>query len=187
MSRRIEEIHSDEAERKKYLEEQVKEYIPAAVELELTNQPDWKSSSQPLVAEFSLKIPGWVAGAGRRALLPVGIFSATEKHIFEHTNRVFPIYFEYPFEKVDDVTIDLPLGWQVQSLPEPKSQDSHVVAYSLKVEKDASSVHLTRMLTVDFLLLETKYYPALRNFFQIVRTGDEEQIVLQPGAASASN
>jgi hypothetical protein len=35
--------------------------------------------------------------------------------------------------------------------------------------------------------LEAKYYPALRNFFQAVRTGDEEQIVLQPGTASASN
>lgn len=165
----------------------MKEYIPAAIELELANQPDWKSSSQPLVAEFSLKIPGWVSGAGRRALLPVGIFSATEKHIFEHTNRVFPVYFQYPFEKVDDVIIDLPLGWQVQSLPQPQNQDGHIIVYSLKAEKDASSVHLTRKLTVDLLLLETKYYSALRNFFQVVRTGDEEQIVLQPGAANASN
>ncbi|MGA7893800.1 MAG: DUF3857 domain-containing protein [Candidatus Sulfotelmatobacter sp.] len=187
MSRRTEEMHSDDTERKKYLEDQMKEYIPAAIELERANQPDWKSSSQPLVAEFSLKIPGWVSGAGRRALLPVGIFSATEKHIFEHTNRVFPVYFQYPFEKVDDVIIDLPLGWQVQSLPQPQNQDGHIIVYSLKAEKDASSVHLTRKLTVDLLLLETKYYSALRNFFQVVRTGDEEQIVLQPGAANASN
>jgi hypothetical protein len=165
----------------------VKEYIPAAAELDLIRQPDWKSSSQPLVAEFNLKIPGWVSGAGRRALLPVGIFSAPEKHIFEHSDRVHPLYFEFPFEKLDDVTVDLPLGWQVQSLPQPKKQDAHVVAYNLTAEKNASSLHLTRTLTVDLLLLEQKYYNALRNFFQVVRTGDEEQIVLQPGNASASN
>jgi hypothetical protein len=35
--------------------------------------------------------------------------------------------------------------------------------------------------------LDVKYYMALRNFFQVVRTGDEEQILLQPGTASASN
>jgi hypothetical protein len=40
---------------------------------------------------------------------------------------------------------------------------------------------------VDFLLLDPKYYGALRNFFQVVRTSDEEQIVLQPGTASAAN
>ncbi len=187
MSRRVEEIHSDDTERKKYLEEQVREYVPAAIELELTNQPDWKSSSLPLVAEFTLKIPGWVSGAGRRALLPVGIFSATEKRVFEHTSRVYPIYFQFPFEKLDDVTIDLPLGWQVQSLPQPQNQDGHVVVYNLKAEKDAGSLHLTRKLTVDFLMLDAKYYPALRNFFQVVRTGDEEQVVLQPASTNANN
>ena len=187
MSRRREELHVDDVERKKFLEEQVKEYIPAAVELDLTNQPDWKSSSQPLVAEFSLKIPGWVSGAGRRALFPVGIFGASEKHIFEHTNRVHPLYFEYPRERVDDITIDLPLGWQVQTVPPPQKQDGHVVVYTLSVEKNGSSLHLTRKLTLDLLLLDSKYYLALRNFFQGVRSGDEEQIVLQPGAASASN
>jgi hypothetical protein len=187
MNRRLEERHSDETDRKKYLEDQVKEYIPAAAELELTNQPDWKSSSRPLVAEFTLKIPGWVSGAGRRALLPVGIFSATEKTMFEHANRVHPIYFAFPFEKVDDVTIDLPDGWQAQSLPQPRNQDGHVVTYNVNVEKDAKSLHLSRKLKVDVLLLEPKYYAALRNFFQVVRSGDEEQIVLQPGTATASN
>jgi hypothetical protein len=187
MERRVEERHGDAAERKKYLEDQVKQYIPVGTELDLTNQPDWKSSSQPLMAEFNLKIPGWVSGAGRRALLPVGIFSATEKHIFEHTDRVHPIYFQFPFEKVDDVTIDLPAGWQVQSLPQPQNQDGHVIAYDLKAEKGANSLHLTRRVMVGFLLMDTKYYAPLRSFFQFVRTGDEEQVVLLPGAASASN
>jgi transglutaminase-like putative cysteine protease len=187
LSYRQEERHSDDIERKRFLEEQLKEYIPAASELELTNQPDWKSSSQPLIAEFKLKIPGWVSAAGRRVLLPVGIFSAPEKHVFEHTTRVHPLYFEYPYSKVDDITINLPLGWQVQSLPQPQKQDGHVVAYNLDAAKDAGSVHLSRKLMIDMLVLEAKYYPALRNFFQAVRTGDEEQIVLQPGTASASN
>jgi hypothetical protein len=187
MDRRVEERLSDDAERKKYLEDHVKEYIPVGSELDLTNQPDWKSSSLPLVAEFNVKIPGWASGAGRRALVPVGIFSATEKRIFEHADRVHPVYFAFPFEKVDDVTVDLPLGWQVQSLPPPQNQDAHVVAYDLKVEKGANSLHLTRKVKVDVLLLETKYYPALRSFFQVVRTGDEEQVVLQPGTANASN
>ena len=138
MDRRVEERHGDDAERKKYLEDQMKECIPVGNELDLTNQPDWKSSSTPLVAEFSLKIPGWVSGAGRRALLPVGIFSAPEKHIFEHADRVHPIYFEFPFEKVDDVTVDLPLGWQVQSLPQPQKQDAHVITYDLSAENAAT-------------------------------------------------
>jgi uncharacterized protein DUF3857 len=188
MQRRVEERNEDDSERRKFLEDEAKEYISAASEIDLTNKPDWSSSSTPLMAEFTLKIPGWVAGAGRRAMLPVGIFTASEKRVFEHTERMHPIYFEYPFEKVDDVTIALPVGWEVSSLPPAKKQDGNgVVVYELKAENDKSTIHLSRKLKVDLLLLEPKYYAALRNFFQVVRSGDEEQVVLQPVGASASN
>ena len=73
--------------------------VPVGCEVELTNQPDWKSSSPTLVAEYTLKVPGWVSGAGRRALLPVGLFSAPEKHLFDHAERVQPIYFQFPFQR----------------------------------------------------------------------------------------
>jgi hypothetical protein len=188
MQRRLEERNEDEADRKKLLEDQAKQYIPVASEVDLTNKPDWSSSSLPLVAEYNLKIPGWAAAAGRRALLPVGIFSATEKHVFDHADRVHPIYFEFPFEKQDDVTIALPPGWQVNSLPPEQNEGSgNAVGYTLKVENNKQTLHLTRKLRVDILLLDAKYYPALRNFFQVVRKGDEQQIVLQPGGPSAGN
>jgi hypothetical protein len=185
--RRLEEHLVDDAERKKFLEEEVRESIPVASEVDLTNQPDWKSSSPPLVAEFKLKVPGWVSGAGRRALLPVGLFSAPEKHLFDHAERVHPIYFEFPFQRVDDINIDLPLGWQISTLPAPQKQDGHVISYTVRAENNKGTLHLNRTLNVDFMLLDAKYYGALRNFFQIVRTGDEQQIILLPGGASASN
>lgn len=188
MQRRRDEMHEDEADRKKFLEDEAKEHIPAASEVELVNKPDWSSSTPPLIAEFRLKIPGWVSGAGRRALLPVGIFSAAEKRVFEHTERVHPIYFDFPSGKEDDVSISLPAGWEVSSLPPPQNQGTpHVVLYSLKAENDKGKLLLTRKLNVDILLLDKKYYGALRDFFQVVRTGDEEQVVLQPGKATAKN
>ena len=186
MHRRSEELHEDEADRKKTLEEEAKDYIPAASEVELTNKPDWSSSTPPLVAEFKMKIPGWVSGAGRRELFPVGIFSANEKRVFEHTERVHPIYFEFPSQKEDDVTISLPLGWEVSSLPPAQNQDAKAAVYILRAENDKGTLHLSRKLNLDLLLLDQKYYSSLRNFFQVVRTGDEEQIVLQPIGATAS-
>jgi hypothetical protein len=85
------------------------------------------------------------------------------------------------------LTIELPPGWQVSSLPKALSQGTQPVSYKLKVDVDKTKLHLSRTLNVDLLLLETKYYSAVRNFFQIVRTGDEEQVILQPGPAIARN
>ena len=187
MELRREERDDDEADKKKTLEDEVKSYIPAASTLELVNKPNWTSSSSPLIAEFKLKVDGWASAAGRKFMLPVGLFSADEKSVFGHTERVHPIYFEYPSEKNDDITIALPTGWQVSSTPRDAVQDAHVISYSLKAENNKSSVRITRKLNMDVLLLEQKYYPALRNFFQLVRTTDEEQILVQPGDIATAN
>jgi hypothetical protein len=106
--------------------------------------------------------------------------------LFDHAVRVHPVYFEFPSQKVDDVTVDLPLGWMVSSAPPAQDQNAKVVAYTLKVDHDAGALHWTRTLNLDLLIVDTKYYPALRNFFQVVRTGDESQIVLQPASATAN-
>jgi len=140
-----------------------------------------------LVAVFNLKIPGWASSAGKHATLPVGFFVEHEKHMFEHANRVQPIYFDYPYEKLDDVTIELPSGWQISSVPAPKTQDAKLLVYDLKVENSGGKLHVVRKLDMDVMILEVKYYPAVRQFFQLVRSGDEEQVLLQPGAISAGN
>jgi hypothetical protein len=136
---------------------------------------------------YDLKVPGWASAAGRRALLPVGLFAATEKQLFEHADRVHPVYFQFPFEKVDEVSIDLPLGWQVSSVPKPLDRDAKAAKYALKVESDKGTLHLTRTLQSSLLMIDTKYYGTLRSFYQTVRTGDEQQIIVQPEAAAARN
>jgi hypothetical protein len=187
MYHRLEERYADEVARKKYLEERVTSQIGVPAEAELSSKPDWTSSETPLVAEFDLKIPGWASNAGKRVVIPAAIFTAGEKGLFEHANRVHPIYFNYPYEKADDVTIELPPGWQVSSVPPPQDHNGRVIIYSLKVEQAPGTLRLTRKLTIDTLLLEQKDYAALRNLFQAVRTSDGVQIVVQPGEIHASN
>jgi hypothetical protein len=185
--RRAEERFTDDAARKKYLEDDVKESISAASEVELTSAPDWKNSSNSMVAIFSLKVPGWASAAGRRSVLPVGLFCAPEKHLFEHAERAHPIYFQFPSQRNDDVTVELPAGWRILNMPASQAIDRGVVLYGLKAANENGTLKLHRTLTMDLLLLDSKSYPALRTFFQTVRTFDEQQVLLQPSSDSASN
>jgi hypothetical protein len=187
MDRRTKGLHADEVAWKKTLEDEVKRQIPLAAEAELTNHPDWSNSEAPFVAEFRLKVPNWALNAGKRTALPTGIFVAHEKNIFEHADRVHPIYFEYPYQELDDITIELPEGWKANGAPPVQAGDIKVVSYKLQVENHNETVHVVRKLNFDFMLVEQKDYQTLRRFFQSVRSSDDEQILLQPGAASASN
>jgi transglutaminase-like putative cysteine protease len=184
---RVQERNEDDTARKKHLEDVLKEYVPASVEVELKNKPDWKSANDPLVAEYEVKIGGWASSAGKRALLPVGLFGAPEKHIFEHANRTFPIYFRFPFQRVDEVNIQLPTGWQVGSVPKAVDRDAKAVQYALKIDGSGSSLHFRRLLRSDLFMVSADKYSVLRAFYQLVRTSDDQQIVLQQGAVAAAN
>jgi hypothetical protein len=177
--------NDDDVARKKFLEEAVTSQIEGAAQAELTNKPDWANSETPLVAEFNLRVPDFLVNAGSRAVIPAAIFTSAEKNIFEHATRVHPIYFDYPYQNVDDLTLDLPNGWHAGSLPSAVNQGQKELQYSLNAEQGQGTVHLTRKLTIGFILIDRKYYPALRGFFQSVRGGDSEQVVLQPGESHA--
>ena len=178
--------NADEVARKKSLEEHVKALIPASAEAELTKKPDWSNSEMPFVAEFAVKVPGWASGSGRRLLVPVGVFAASEKHIFEHSERIHPVYFAYPYGDLDDVTIELPAQWQAVAVPKARTRNGDNTAYSLKVEDNRRTLQITRQLNVDIFILEKDRYSILRNFFQAVRAGDEEQIIVESGPGGAS-
>ena len=78
----------DATSRKKIFEDMVRESVPGAIDVELQNQPDWKSSS-PALLKASIRSRcrvGWRALA-KRALLPVGLFSSPEKNVFEHRDE----------------------------------------------------------------------------------------------------
>ncbi len=178
--RRMEERNEDDAARKKFLEDDVKEWVPPGFEVELRNGPDWKNSAVPFVAEFSIKAENWAVTAGRRMLIPIGFFVAYEKTLFVQENRIYPVYYHFPHETRDEVNLDLTPGWVMTALPADKDLDQKLVAYKLRVENRHGSAHITRVLKVDFVLLDAGYYGALRSFFQQVRSSDEEQIVAQP-------
>ena len=187
LRRRLDQRNQDEVARKKYLEDELRDLIPVASEVKLSNTPEWTNSATPLVADFDVKVPGWVSRSGKLALCSAGIFSGSEKHIFDSAERVHPIYFDFPAETVDDVLINLPAGWQVNNLPQPKDKNYRVVAYSLSAQGDKTSLRLSRKLDINNILFDTKYYGPIRTFFQEVRAGDSEQAVLQPGTAVNSN
>jgi len=183
---RTDDRDQDETHRKKGLEDEIKSYIPVHADVELINKPDWTSSLAPLIAEFNVSVSGWGSSAGKKAILPAGLFTASEKTQFQRVQRVHPIYFHYPYQVEDDIRISLPAGWQISSVPNPATLEGNVVSYAFKSEADKDAVHINRKLRVDALLLAQKSYPVLRAFFQSVRVADEGQVLLVPKVMSST-
>ena len=96
------------------------------------------------------------------------------------------MYFRFPRQLEDDVTIDLPAGWTMSSVPQPGSADIHVAVCKWTADGTSSTLHLKRDLSIETLALPVKYYDQLHDFFQAVRRSAEEEAVVSipPGAST---
>jgi hypothetical protein len=180
--RRVSERNEDATDRRKFLEDELEAVIPTGIDVKLTNTPDWAGSETPLVAEYEVRVPGWAASAGNRALMPMGLFSKSEKHMFEHSARVHPVYFGFPYRHADDISIELPPGWQVNAVPKARAVDINVTSYSSSAQTSGGTLNIKREITLNTILVQQKHYAQLRDFYQAVRAGDEDQVVITPGA-----
>lgn len=183
--RRLSERNEDATDRRKFLEDDLEGSIPSGSDVKLINTPDWAGSETPLVAEFELRVQGWAAAAGSRAIFPVGLFGGNEKHMFEHSNRVHPLYFMFPYHHLDEIDIELPSDWQVSAVPKARAADINVFAFKSNTQSAEKKLNIRRELTLNTILVQQKFYGDVRDFYQLVRSGDEDQIVITPVPPSA--
>jgi hypothetical protein len=184
LERRIHNREADPVGKRQALEDEVKAWLPAGATVELSGTPNWEESELPLRAEFHLKLIKWGADTGRRMLLPLAIFQANEKHPFPNAKRTHPIYFRYPFREFDKITLAVPAENQVESLPAPHDEVFPSSRYTASWSSQGDKVQLVRRLVMDEYFMKVERYPMLRMFYDKVRAGDEEQIVLKATASA---
>jgi hypothetical protein len=180
------EREDDETGKKKFITDKVKEWLPSTAKFDLTSVTGWDTPETPLEAQGNLRIAGMGETVGRRILLPIGLYEAGQRQLFDASARKQDIYFHYAYEDVDDIAIQLPTGVQASSLPAPQVLDpGGQLKYEISVKKEGSVLHVQRRLTVGGIIYPVAYYSAIRQFFSTAKSNDEQQLVLQ--APSSGN
>ncbi|HET8923289.1 MAG TPA: DUF3857 domain-containing protein [Candidatus Acidoferrum sp.] len=179
LSRRIKAIDQDEAQRRKDLEEAVQRSLPQGAVVKMLSANAWENSQSPLVAQFQIQVPNYANRAGQRLMLPVAVFHTNGQTPFTSSRRTHDIYSDYPTEVYDDVTLALPASVQVESLPASGKIDRGIVNYESSAEKQGNSLRLKRSLKMGVYYVPVEKYPALRQFYDQVRSSDEQQAILK--------
>ena len=177
--RRFNGRDEDDTERKKNLEKYFEHWMLLKGDIELVEANDWKNANLPFVAKFKVTLPGYASQVGKRTLLPGTFFAGSYRNPFTATKRTNPIFMDYEFDDNDDVTITLPKSYQVESLPKALNDKNAVAELSATYANDNGTLHFTREFKFKTLGLEAKYYAALRQYFQAVQAGANEQAVLK--------
>jgi hypothetical protein len=184
-TRRLEGKDEDETGRNKMITDEIKEWLPSSAKFELTTITGWGKPETPLEAQGKLTLPGLTESVGKRVLLPLGLYEAGRPQMFQSAGRKQDIYFHFPFEEEDDITIKVPPGWHAEALPDPDVIDpGGQLRYEISAKQDGDALHVQRKLVVGGILYPVDSYRAVRKFFGAAKEGDEKQVVLQTTPSS---
>ncbi len=184
LERRLSALSTDEAGRKKELEDELKLWLPANATVEMTGSAAWDKEYEPLTAIFKIEVPEFASAAGKRLLVPTALFSPKKKRTLKSGPRKFPIYYHYAFTEVDDVSLQIPEGYSAETLAASQTAATNFAKYSSRASITGNYVNLERSLRLAGVMFPPEKYDELRNFFAKVRAGDELQTVLHQGPPS---
>ncbi len=178
LDRRLIAIETDEAGRKKALEDEMKQWLPAQATVTMIGAEGWEDSSEPLVADFKIDLPAFATTVGKRLLVPTILFQAKQEATFQSPVRKYPVYYPYAFSEFDAVTIQLPEGTALENPPAPL-----VAGFIWGDYQNTTKISGNKIISARNLVLKQHYfdpsgYTELKRFFDQVRVGDELHAVL---------
>jgi hypothetical protein len=185
LEHRLDELQTDEAGRKKDLEDELRGWLPTGAAIKLTKSEGWETSDSPLTAIFSVEMPSYASAAGKRLLVPAYLFQARQMDAFKHVDRKFPVYFPYAFSEVDKVSITIPAGYTLENAPQKQSARLGYAGYQNLAQYDGKELITQRVLQVNGIFFRLEQYPEMKDFFGKVQAGDEQQAVLTGGSVNA--
>jgi hypothetical protein len=178
--RRVEAREEDEIGRKKLLTDEIKGWLPPDGKFELTNVNNWDKNDEPLEIQGKITLPSMGQLAGKRLLLPVGLYLSSQRQIFDANTRRQDIYFTFQNETIDDITIQLPMGCQPSGIPPPRNLNpGGGLHFEISAKQENTTIRIQRKLVVGGMLFSAEIYPEIRNFFHTTKSSDDQQFVLQ--------
>jgi hypothetical protein len=187
MNRRRDGGRTDDAGRKKLLEDEMRSWLPGNSEVTLTGTPQWEETEPALQAEFRISSP-FASGAGKRLMIAPNVFQTNEKPLFPASQRSNPIYFYFPSNETDELHIVLPPGIEVETMPSNDETHLDYAMYKTERTKEPSNAVLVhRELVMDGISLTVDKYSEVKTFFDRVRAVDNQRILLRASAHAGGN
>ncbi len=182
LSQRLSRRHDDDAVRSKEIEDEIKKSLPDGSTAKVKHIDGLDASEEPVVVTLDVHIPNPGASLGKRLALPLNIFATQIDSAFRYEKRKYPLYFAYPYQESDEISIEIPDGYSLDRLPEPHREMSSYGRYLSGWEKTPTGVKFVRHFALDWFYFQTSDYPAVRKFYLAVLNGDKDGAIFQTNA-----
>src|SRR5205823_4833713 len=102
---------------------------------------------KPFVYQYHVRVPGYAQRTGKRLFLQPAFFQHGRDPLFAPAERRHMVYFHYPWQEQDEVDIELPAGYALDSPDAPAPfAAGEISKYDVKINvaKDGSKLFYRR-------------------------------------------
>jgi len=178
LGHRLNGLKTDDAGRKKDLEDELKRLLPTGSVVKLDSAKGWDDANAELTANFSVEIPAYASSTGKRLLVPENLFETRGRQPFAHGDRKHPVYFAYPYIDIDETHITFPATFHLETITDTQPAQTAYSIYKVAHSTTGNTVNISRDFAMGGMAFQQKDYDELRKFYAAVATGDSESLVL---------
>lgn len=137
--------------------------------------------SEPIVENYSFKSTNSVEIIGDKIYFSPFLYFAISENPFKQENREYPVDFIFPNQDSFRISLTIPEGYTVESLPESKviAMPENMAKFSYDVSKNNNQVQLSYTFDINKVVIENGYYETLKDFFKELVNKNTERIVLK--------
>lgn len=161
-----------------YVQQLEKEHNFSAVEnYEVANINDL---SKPVIETYSFSGNSMTDIIDSKIYLPPMLFHQMDVNPFKSEQRSYPIDFSFPFKDSYNFSIKIPEGYVVESKPEALNlnMNQNMVSFRYSVSENLGTIQISCIVEVNSPIIESDYYPHLKELFNQIVLKQNEKIVL---------
>ncbi|MEO8028243.1 MAG: hypothetical protein ABI823_17295, partial [Bryobacteraceae bacterium] len=151
-----------------------------------------EDADKPLSVTHKISVPGYAIRTGKRILLQPAFFERNFAARFTEATRKYDVSFNFPWSETDDITIQLPEGWELDQPSSPGAMNiANVGKYESGLRKttDGRTLFFHRQFEWGYemrLLFPAASYPQLKKVFEDIHTLDSHGVTLKPAAVTGA-
>jgi hypothetical protein len=138
-----------------------------------------EKSSLPILEEsLDLSVSNYASITGKRLFIIPNVMSRTSRKLKSDEERKYDIVLSDEYTDLDSVEIEIPNGFELESLPSPAAIESKFGKYSNSLKMTGNKIYYYRKMENYSGRFSAKEYTALVNFYDAIYKADRNRIVL---------
>ncbi|WP_284652872.1 transglutaminase domain-containing protein [Flavobacterium terrisoli] len=139
--------------------------------------------SKPIVENYSFTSTNAVEIIGDKMYVSPLMFFALTENPFKQETREYPVDFVYPNQDKFNISLTLPEGYVIETMPQPKAvgMPEEMGSFKYNLSNNGTQIQIVSALDINEAIISSEYYEALKSFYKEIVNKHTEKIVLKKG------